>query len=478
MGPSDVNNAFETIKSIWEKKKGIAITSISFTILYFTIAKSIDVNYSIDKVYNLSLPIILLIIFLYWLISTHRILIKDPDILGIYVCISCEENFESNAKRLFSSLIEELGRDSLLNIIYVRLLPLNKFKTQTEMETWLGKQRGDSNAVIFLNIKNGNTNSEEKINIDSISYSGFFKNNNLSIEGENLNISQDISLRLSNKDWSYFEKNSLDDKDKLRNNLKDLIIYYGGLFYLNESQFEHSRILLKYLYNPSLSIVEGKLDKNNNQINLEVKPVNIQAGRLNYLLTHIYLKCILQRFDSNNPNESIILLNEVETFYTPQNIKLIIYMNSAYMYFIVGKIEQSKIYTNKIHDINPRSFAFAINMGFYAIIENNPIDLAKFYSSIDENGLLDTQPLDAIGFLADYQMKYPNSKLLFEVAIAILMKLFIEEVDGNNKLKIVIEKIPSGANFKLIKKLSEKTLKQKWPKKIQRQRHKVKKTTA
>lgn len=465
----------ESLKLTWEKKKGLLFVIIAICSFYYYIAPKTFPNYKILEIYDVLLLVIVIGATIFWLVSTNRILINKPNNLGIYVSITCDEDFEHKAKSLFSSLIKEINSDKYLEMLRVDLLPINQFFDHTEIESWLDKQPGEYNAIIFLKIKNGKINSEEAINIQSATYTGFFKNNNLQIAGENLNILQDLTLRLKDKDWSYLEKNCLKDKEKFRNNLRDLILYYGGMFYLNERYFEQARVILRKLYIPEQSIVQAEIDSQDNTIlNLELSMLQIQAGRLNYLLTNIYLQCVINRHRAEKTEEAIILLHEVEGFPIPSNIRLTVNINLAYLYYTVGKIPESKNYTARIHSINPKSFAYKINSGFYAIIENDPTALAQHYSAIDENGPIDSQPLEVIAFLADHQKKYPDSLILFEAAESILTKLFIEESDGNNKIKDIINKIPNSNNYKPLKRLCEKTLKKKWPKKLHRERSKLK----
>ena len=474
IGAKESFDLFQTIKSYWEKQIGIFLTLIAGMIIYIGIAKELDSQFSILKPYNITLIFILIAIFIIWLITTHRLLLDKSSKLGVFVCINCDPEFELKAKSIFEKIINEINKDQDLKMLYSGLLPFNKFSDHKEIEKWLDNQNGNYNAIIFLKIKNGKINSEDAIKIDGVSYTGYFRNNNLSINGVNLNIMQDLTLRLENIDWSYLEKNCLNDKEKLRDNLKDLILYYGGMFYLNESHFENARVILKKIYNPLLALVPVKFDSATTKVTLEVKPINIRAGRLNFHLTNIYLKCVINKYNSNNTAEAITLLHEVEAFPTPPEIKSTIYTNLAYMYYIIGDINRSKHYTNLIHTVNPKSFEYLINLGFYAIIDNNPVTFAQHYSAIDENCNFDSQPLEIIAFLNDRIDEYPNSSILIESGEAILTKLFVDEQDGNSKLKQIIEKVPNANNYKSLKKLIEKTLKRKLPKKIQRQLHKAK----
>ncbi len=464
---------FHTIKSYWEKPIGIILTLFAASLIYYGVAKELMPQFIILEPYNTILLVILITLIIIWLITTHRILLDKSNKLGVFVCINCDQDFEFKAKSIFEKAINELNKDQELKMLYSGLLPFNKFSDQKEIEKWLDNQNGNYNAIIFLKIKNGKIDSEDAIKIDGVSYTGYFRNNNLAINGESLNIMQDLNLRLQGKDWNYLEKNCLNDKEKLRDNIKDLILYYGGMFYLNENHFENSRIILKKIYKPSLAIVTAKTNTTTNE--LEIKPNHIQAGRLNFLLTNIYLKCVIDKYNSDNTQEAIKLLHEVETFPTPPEIKSSIYTNLAYMYYMVDDLIQSKHYTTLIHTVNPKSFAYLINLGFYSIIDNNPIAFSQHYSIIDENCFMDSQPIEVIAFLNDRTDEYPNATILIESAEAILTKIFVDEQDGNAKLKALEHKIPNSNNYKALKRLVEKNLKRKLPKKIQRQLHKIKK---
>src|SRR5690606_33506464 len=118
-----------------------------------------------------------------------------------------------------------------------------------------------------------------------------------------------------------------------------------------------SRIILKRLYNPKQSIVPAKKDPNDeSKINLEVNHKHLIAGRLNYLLTNIYLKCVINKYNEDKTHDAITLLHEVENFPIPPDVKSTVYINLAYMYYIVNNIDHSKKYTSLIHSVNSKSF--------------------------------------------------------------------------------------------------------------------------
>ncbi|MGE0568247.1 MAG: hypothetical protein AB7O73_09880 [Bacteroidia bacterium] len=472
-GPKETIDIIQLIKSNWEKKSGLlaCIILLIFIFLYIVSKYEIGINVAL-----LTFAIFAIGIFTFWYVSTNRFLINKVNKLGVYISINCDNEFEQKAKSIFEKVIVEINRDPDLKMLYAEFIPSNKFSNHTEIETWLDKQNGVNNAIIFLKIKNGNINSEEAIKIDNVTYTGYFRKNNLKLNGENLNITNDLNLRLQNTDWNYFEKNCLEDKEKFRNNLRDLILYYGGMFYLNETQFENSRIILKKLYSPNPSIVQSNnnLD-NSNSTNLETDSTQVKAGRLNYLLTNIYLKCVIDKYDNNDIYEAIKYLHEIESFPVSTDLKTVIYINLAYMYYMAGNMERSKNYTELVHSVNPKSFAYRINLGYYAIIENNITTFSQHYTILDENMTLDSQPLEIIAFLNDRIGYYPNSQILFESAEAILTKLFVDENDGNEKTKILLSKIPDSKQNKALKKLLEKTLKKKLSKKSQRQQYKAKK---
>jgi tetratricopeptide (TPR) repeat protein len=475
MDADDTITSIDKIQAKWEKKIGLVYSFIALSIVYYALCNVFDSNYSIYKIYNLILPFLYLALVVIWGISTNRVPIKRSNQLGVYVSISCDEDCERKIKVLFSSIVEQINRERDLNLLHVKLLPINRFKTTSESEDWVNT-KGDETTIIFLDIKNGNVNSEEKINIASVSYTGYFRKNNIIInDSENFNIVKDLALRVDGKDWSYFEKNSLADKDKLRANLKDLIVYYAGVYSLNQSKFENARLLLKYLYQPKSTEIESKVDMTDTKkVHLRISQKNIQAARLNYLLANLYLNSISNRLNQNNLGEAITLLKEIETYEIDILFKIKVYINSSLAFYLQGNIPEAKKYTEKLHEISPQSFAYAINMGFFAMIENDHLNFVKYYSLINEAAPIDSEPVYIIAFLDEHMNNYPNSILLFEMADAVLTKLFIDENEGNTKLSAQLQNIPSTHQFKSLRRFCEQKLKYRKPKKVVRKQAKQK----
>ena len=142
----------ESLKLTWEKKKGLLFVIIAICSFYYYIAPKTFPNYKILEIYDVLLLVIVIGATIFWLVSTNRILINKPNNLGIYVSITCDEDFEHKAKSLFSSLIKEINSDKYLEMLRVDLLPINQFFDHTEIESWLDKQPGEYNAIIFLKI--------------------------------------------------------------------------------------------------------------------------------------------------------------------------------------------------------------------------------------------------------------------------------------------------------------------------------------
>ena len=66
--------------------------------------------------------------------------------------------------------------------------------------------------------------------------------------GARIDIKKEVLIRTVNKDWGYLEKDSLIEKRRLKENLKDIILYYAGINLLCLGQFEESLKTLKVLY--------------------------------------------------------------------------------------------------------------------------------------------------------------------------------------------------------------------------------------
>lgn len=455
---------YDRVLGVWEKKRGLMLTIGALVLIYFSIYAFFNQTHSITDPVHWSLLFGILVLSVCWLISTNRLVFKSAEKISVFISIVCEDNFELKAKTLIGFLVKRLKSDRNFRLINVSLLPVNTYTDSSRIEDWLHTQTGDRNAVILLDFQDGKVEAEETVIVQKMSCTGFFKKSSVMVDGEALNIKSELALRMQERDWKLLEKNSLQDKEKIRNNVRDILLYFSGLLYLNEQQFEKARITLKQIHQPEGVTVPGVRDKDNpRKLKIELKTNHIQAARLHYLQTQIYLKCIFELLLKERAKDALKLLQELDQFSLPPDEKVRIYINFAHTYYLLSDLVTAKQYTLKVKQLSPNSLAYFANMGFFAAIENDPSEFIKYYSVIDRSVTIDAPAIPMIAFMEDRKEKYADCKVLLEAATAILTKMFVDEDEGNTMLRTVIADAVD-SKYKRVKKLCEKRLRQKLPK--------------
>jgi hypothetical protein len=424
---------FESYLQYWNSWIGLFVFEGLFcTIYYGSINEILKEVFNITKPYihHIIIPFVLIIlIYLFWSYKSHRLGLFKSKKITIGLFFTCDD-FDKmvTIKKIIDKAIIEI-EDEFLEI-RLKFYPLNFVKSKIDLEKFILKSDHLIDTAIFANVSYGNCEAEngsviEKIKIDRIIYSGKFDvKENLQLFKERISISNDVSLRTLNVNWDYIETNSLNDKNKIKHNFKDIILFYSGIYLIYMGHLSSSLNVMK-----KLKEIE---DKKNDPTNL------IKRGRLNLILLELFsfnaLKSYLFKKDTN---EAYRILKDCEDLFKGNHPYTFDHsITLARISYEFGKLEDAYFYTAKAEELRKNNTAVICNRGYFGLIENNVDQVLKNYQELahtyrHENKVVFTEIID---FLQVHRHKYPQSSVLFDFAIATLNVLYVDKVSAVKKL--------------------------------------------
>lgn len=383
----EIQDYFEKLINSWGKKRGLFITFLVIISIYFSGLKGIikegfsDLNFYII---NLIIPIFLLfIILIIWLFTTNRVPLpkRNTFTLGVFLRID-EEESEKTLKKIAKQTIEEI--DNKYPSIKIILKPINFIRSKEELFKHLNNNSHSYDSCIFANVnsgkeKNGNGDIEEKIEINEIHFTGKFNvKEKFKLFKTTISISNDLKIRNINRNWSFIESNSYNDKKKLKENLKDTILFYAGIYLIYERKTDIALEILKTLHNP----IDSKAQINHKERKIFGNDRFISAARLNEILLNLFVSCSASFYNKKEVKSAYDGLKECENIfgYHPQSYEHFISL-ARYTYEL-GNLDEAIDYTEKAKQIKKYGTEVYINQGFFSILNKNEKQIIDNYNEL------------------------------------------------------------------------------------------------
>ncbi|WP_412475998.1 hypothetical protein [Flavobacterium sp. TBRC 19031] len=412
----------------WNSIPGLFIIESFVLGIYYTTIKDIikETFLSISPlIYNIILPfLIALIIFIFWAYKSHRFGLFKKKKITIGLFFTCDD-FDKmvTIKKIIDKAISEIEDE--FHDIRLKLYPLNFIKNKKQLENYIFKSNHLIDTAIFANISYGNCESEngtiEKIKIDRIVYSGKFDvKDKLKIFKERISISDDVSIRSLNMNWEYVDSNSLNDKNKIKHNFKDVILFYSGIYLIYMGHLSASLDVMK-----KLKQIE---DSKNEPLNL------LKRGRLNVILLELFSFNALKSYlDKKNKEEAYEILKDCEILFKGDHPYTFDHsITLARISYEFGKLDDAYYYTEKANKIRKNSSAIFCNRGFFALINNDVDEFVRNYKELAHTYRHESKLnfTEIVHFIQVHKAKYPENQILFDFAIAILNVLYVDKVSG------------------------------------------------
>lgn len=429
----------ENYLEYWNTIYGLIAIEVIFLSLYFGTIKELIKETILDiskYALNFFIPLtIIVLIFLFWAFKSHRVGLFKKKRLTIGLFFSCDD-FDKiiKIKKIIEACISEIEGD--YKDIKIKFYPINYIKNKNSLEKFIARSNHLIDTAFFAKIKYGKTSEAnetiEKIQICDLLFSGKFDVfSDVRIFKKKISIVKDLSLRNLNNDWNYIESKSFDDQDKIKHNLKDLILFYSGIYLIHMGHLDSS-----------LDIMTS-LKKSENVSENDV--VLIKNGRLNLILLELFSFNALREYLLNkNRDEAYKILKDCEVLFKNNHpYKFEHSLTLSRISYELGKMNDAYFYTEVAESLNKSSTAIYCNNGYFGMIENNVNKVVKNYKELSHTyrhrGKLNF--VEIIEFINIHKERHPESKILFEFSIGALNLLYADEKTGITDLENVKSQI-------------------------------------
>ncbi len=442
----------------WDSYIGLSLIMMIFSLGYWGVASDkLNSTFPQKEVFfNGILPFsLLLIIFLVWSFKSNRWNLYKRKTLTTGLFIKCGDfTSQSKIRRLIREMIDEIQTD--FPDLKLKLYPVDFIKNENDLKKYLDKNHHVIDNALLAVVKYGNCTEDsktfEKIEITELKFVGRFDEENYQNYRVQINVSQDLHLRNLNKDWIYLESKSFDDRDKIKYNLRDSLLFFMGLYLIYKEELDVALQIFKSL---------RKVEEN---ISLVNEILNRKRERLDEILLNIFTVNALRKYTLNNDiSTAYKLLKECEIIFVGNH--KFYYANCILLSRICyekNEIEDAYKYTERAEALLPGSTPIYCNKGFFGMIENNIENVYENYKELAHvyKHKEKVNFVDVIEFLLKYKARYPESEFLFDFCIGMLNFFYADKELGRKTLNELKNKINDSAKYVKILGLTEHFLTQ------------------
>lgn len=464
---------FTFAKEKWESKSGpvYAILALLFC-YYLLLGNPFKTNLSQLQL-GLEISSIILIsvtIYIVWLFTTKRRIYDTKNELIVAIHVTTDEsNINAKIKSVVEKTILDINDNENLEKYSTHLLPINLIERTNNstryLEKYFNSRKGKIHTLINLNIRSGHFDEIEKMEIDEIDLIGLFNagKENKRVYFDEVNLVKDMSIVHNTKNWEYIYKNDGNDKIKIKDNLKEVIMFYSGIYAIYMNNYNLALNLLLSIFKPDERQIKVANIQN---AKIRLEPKNIVASRLASILLNLYVSLGFTHFENDEKEKALQLLFECETLLKKNRHSYTIHLLIARMSFESGDITNAKKYTTKAKSLYPNAFEIPMNYGWFAAIENSPYILAKNFKRLHKLGKQNNRNyIELIEFVNRYKKDYPDTLNLL-LFIEGFYYQYVDKKFSNEILSKVLEDLSNDDVNKQLKLLINDVLGSKPKRKI------------
>jgi|WetSurMetagenome_2_1015567.scaffolds.fasta_scaffold09970_5 tetratricopeptide (TPR) repeat protein len=459
----DILNAFDRIQDRWETKGGLIVSICLFVISWILFYD----HFLSDKfgsywwIFLLMVPIaISIIVILTWLFSTNRFFLKGSDRIIAGICIIIDNDKDKPViSKIIRKVVHHVNNSKVFPNVQLRILPTNQLKTVKEVERYHMNFNFMYDLIIRIFVVSGQYDSIEKIIVEQLSVTFKPKSNEKEkrIYFNTVDLAKDMSLQVASRNWEYLITNSGIDNRKYFENILAIVMYYIGFYAIYDDRFEDALEIMSPIYNAKNTIVPiSKIE--GNEITVKLRPFNIAEGRLAAILVDLFFYTAILTYQKSETAKALEYFQRLEQILKAHPQKFNQYINMARFSYEVGNLKEAIEYTNKARKINANSVMIFLNLGFFAIIEDNKQEFCNNYFEIfKRRSNTDINWVDVLDFQIKQQGILTDRNMYFQFSIAFIEFLFLQQIIKNDFLKIVNE-FETNADYNCIYELGQKIL--------------------
>lgn len=439
----DILVLWDRLLGKWDTKSGFGISLFLFICLYFFILNYFDDSLESIIKYLVIPAILTLFIFIIWISSTNRFFIKLSDRIyaGVIVVID-EEKDRLIVNKIVGKVINQINRsDDFQESIKLKLLPSNFCVYDSEINSFHSNFYFMYDLIIRVFVESGNYESIEKIIVERFSVTFTRKSPTWKkrIFYDTIDLTQDMNLLVGVRNWQYSISNSGIDKKKYLTNFHNIIIYYIVFYAIYSDRYEDALNILARVFDPNKTIVKISR-KEGKDVTLTLQPFHIAEARLSAILVDLFFDSAIKSYHNKNIPKAINRLEQLEKLVGAHNKKFDQFINMARWNYEMGKVDKAIYYTEQAKRINSKAIQIYLNLGFFAILQNNMTDFCFNYRKLFEmrnNPVINW--IDVIDFQLKEQERIQDKEPYFKFSIAFIEYVFVDKANKSNFEKIVNE---------------------------------------
>ncbi len=423
---------------IRKKKLGLAVFSIPLVLLwlYFIFPKYSANNYKEFLIYSTALLFSWILIFIFWLFHSGRI-IKSKQPFTVIFCLKSSDvkatKYLQDSIKILKTELDKLG---LLQKIQIKEIGQDIIINKEQALSY--REKFDIGLIIWGEIFTGSENEKQVSKFKNIFFT-YKIPENLARPSIYELFKNDVNIAIVNRDWNIYEINSLPDTEKISENLSEIILFLSGLIYAQYKDFaEDSGVILESL----LKLLEVKTKDENILIadadqpiqQIQMSPGMFRKGRILFLLLNLYKNLGIDFVGNGEYTKGIEYLEKCIK-YGGKDIDIL--SNAALASFYLNKnIDDAHMYTNQINEIEKNHQIYILNHAFFGIYKKNYSSALYFYKEIIKRGknVDNAIIVGIIAFLDERKAENPK-EIAYDFAIGILNKFHCQTKLGDKELQ-------------------------------------------
>lgn len=462
----DIINFLDRLKDRWETKTGLFLLVIVVIPIYFLLF-----DYFIEGetrtnwlIYKLLIPTcILLLLICYWFYSTNRFFLRTTSKItaGIIIIIDSEKD-KPIISKIVRKVVHQINNSKAFSNVTLKILPTNSFITIKEVEKYHRNFSFMYDLIIQVFIESGQYNSIEKIIVEklSVTFKPKFGNKQKKILFNTVDLSRDMDLQVKSRDWEYRLVNSGVDNKKYFENILPMFLYYIGFYAIYVDRFEDALEIMTPIYNSKNTIVPIS-KKEGNKITLKLKPLNLAEARLATILVDLFFYAAIFSYQNSETEKALSFFKRLEEIIKTHPKKFYQYISMARYSYELDNLDDAIKYNELAQKLEPNNEAIFLNLGFFAILNDDKEKFCLNYYKIFKNRTKSTLNwVDVLDFQLRQQEKLEGRNLYFNFSTGFIEYVFLEQIRKDSFNKIV-DSYKSNAAYNCIYELGIKILSDK-----------------
>jgi len=394
-------------------------------------------KYFIDKqifyTYSAVVFILLLVIFIYWLFYSGRIIATKQPFTVVFCLKPTDPISAQYIKNSIKVFLRELDSLRLSRKIHIKQIGQDIINNTEEAHNY--RQKKDVDLIIWGEIFSGSKSEKEVCDFKDIFFT-YKVPGNIGLANLTDLFKNDINIAVIKRDWNIYKINNLPDTEKISAHFSEIILFILGLIYAQHGEYvEDSAAILELFFN----LLEHKTKNEKiliDEVNktTQISPEMLRKGRVLFILLHIFKNLGLYFIEEREFKKGLFYIDKFIKYGKKKDVDVL--SAAALANFYLNDISKAKQYTDEINDLEKDHQLYLLNKAFFGIYEGNYASALFFYKEIIKRGknVDKTIIIKVISFLDERKSDNPK-EIGYDFAIGILNIFHLQRRNGERELK-------------------------------------------